>query len=129
MEAKRWLGAVHEWARTVRGSVTTAAEPPTVGRNYWRIGVRLSNGPSMVLLLNDDAGLVAASRPDPGAVVLTFVDIPHAEVFTRAGYRVAEPRDLDRPLTDADARTPADRREIAYHRPERPGDLLFNWFD
>lgn len=50
---------------------------------------------------------------------------------TVAGLHVAAPAGLEEPLTDAhltqlDA---SERQDIAYHRPERVGDALYNWFD
>jgi hypothetical protein len=41
------------------------------------------------------------------------------------------PAELERPLTDdlISQLTHAERRDIAYHRPPRVGDVIFNWFD
>jgi hypothetical protein len=38
---------------------------------------------------------------------------------------------MERPLTDEQAAglTAAERKDIAYHRPPRVGDMLFNWFE
>jgi hypothetical protein len=127
-----WLAAAHESMRIGSGAVTAAVEEPTVGRNYYRLGARLRCGTPVALLLNAAAGVVAAGTPgEPHSVSVLFADVPHGEVFSRAGFRVAAPADLDRPLAEEHLRSLAadERREIAYHRPDRLGDLLFNWFD
>lgn len=48
-----------------------------------------------------------------------------------AGFRIADPTELEQPLTDNHiAGLPeAERKDIAYHRPPRVGDVVFNWFD
>jgi hypothetical protein len=53
------------------------------------------------------------------------------QVFARVGLRVASSADLRQPLRDEHLRWLAEeeRRDVAYHRPERVGDVLFNWFD
>ncbi|MER7270955.1 hypothetical protein [Micromonospora sp. WMMD712] len=45
--------------------------------------------------------------------------------------RVATAAEPIQPLDDSDLRflAEAERRDAAYHRPDRLGDLLFNWFD
>lgn len=127
-----WLGAVHESTRTGAGAVTTAVEEPTVGRNYYRVGVRLRGGTSLTLLLNAAAGLVAAAEPSSNHSVITaFADVPGDEVFSRAGLRVAGAADLEQPLRREHLRHLAEdeQREATGHRADRLGDLLFNWFD
>ncbi|WP_214407823.1 hypothetical protein [Pseudonocardia lacus] len=127
-----WLAAVHEYTRIDGGTVTTAAEEPTVGRNYHRVGVQLRNGMPLAFLLNPAAGLVAAAQPaGPHDILPVFAAVPHREVFSRRGFEVAAPADLDQPLTEAHLRslTEDELQDVAYHRPERLGDLLFNWFD
>ena len=129
---KTWLSAVHAALREVGGSVVSAPEAPTAGRNYARVSVRLPHDVSGWLLLNREVNMVAAAE-NPGAhqIFLSFVDVPAPDVFACRGYVVATPGDLDRPLSDDDVRalSPAEKRDVEYHKPERRGDLLFNWFD
>jgi hypothetical protein len=127
-----WLGAVHESMRTGGGAVTTDVEEPTVGRNYYRVGVRLHHGTSLTLLLNAAAGVVAAAEPSSNHSVITaFADVPGDEVFSRTGLRVAAAADLEQPLLREHLSHLAgdERRDVVGHRPDRLGDLLFNWFD
>jgi hypothetical protein len=44
---------------------------------------------------------------------------------------VATTDELERPVrsSDLDDLTPSEVRDIDYHRPERVGDVIFNWFD
>jgi len=127
-----WLAAVHECMRVVGGAVTTGIEEPTVGRNYYRVGVRLRDGVPLAFLLNAAGALVAATAPeDRQSLTTAFVNVPASEVFSRAGFQVAMPTELDQPVKDEHVQLlPQDeRRDVRYHQPDRLGDLLFNWFD
>ncbi|MFI2664135.1 hypothetical protein [Micromonospora carbonacea] len=127
-----WLAAVHASMRASGGTVTTPVEEPAAGRNYYRVGVRLRDGVAVGLLFNAAALLVAAAEPqDRHSVTLTFVNVPAGNLFSEAGLRVATAAELIQPLGDSDLRflTEDERRDAAYHRPDRLGDLLFNWFD
>jgi hypothetical protein len=122
-----WLAAVHESMRVGGGAVVARAEAPAVGRNFYRVGVRLRDGTPVALLLNAAVKLVGARR----SLDESFVDVPGGDVFARAGFHVAGPADLDEPLRETRLRLLAadERRDAAYHRPDRLGDLLFNRFD
>lgn len=62
---------------------------------------------------------------------LVFAEVPRGEIYRRAGLRVATAAELEQPIEDRHLRvlTDDERQDIAYHRPGRLGDLLFNWFD
>lgn len=127
-----WLASVYESIRRTGGAVTTSVEEPTVGRNYYRVAVRLSDGKSLYVLLNSAAALVgAAQQRDPHLINLSFADVPGREIYRRAGLRVATAAELEQPIEDQSLRllTDEERRDVIYHRPDRLGDLLFNWFD
>ncbi|KXK60409.1 hypothetical protein AWW66_19185 [Micromonospora rosaria] len=97
-----------------------------------RIGVRLCDGKPLNILFNAAAALVAGARPHELHLVrLLFVDVPGEEIYRRAGLRVATAAEVDQPIHDRYLRLLAaeERRDVTYHRPERLGDLLFNWFD
>ncbi|MGK5444048.1 hypothetical protein ACSNN7_19840 [Micromonospora sp. URMC 105] len=123
---------MYESIRGAGGAVTTSAEEPTVGRNYYRISVRLGDGKPLCILLNSAAALVAAAQQrDPRLISLLFADVPGGEIYRRAGLRVATGAELEQPIEDRYLRllTDEERRDVTYHRPGRLGDLLFNWFD
>lgn len=127
-----WLAAVHESVRDQSISFISDVEDPAVGRNYYRVNVQLRHGEPFSLLLNAFANLVAAAIPaDENTMVLTFTEVPQEEAFFRAGFRVMTPSELNVALTAEHLRELAEdeRRDVAYHRPDRIGDLLFNWFD
>lgn len=127
-----WLASVHESIRGAGGAVTTSVEEPTVGRNYYRIGVRLGDGRPLCILLNSAAAVVAAAQPpDRHLVTLLFAEVPGGEIYRRVGLRVATTAELEAPFEDRYLQilTDEERRDVAYHRPGRLGDLLFNWFD
>ncbi len=127
-----WISVVHQIVRETGSLVTAAVEPPAVGRNHYRIRLTTADGARLRLLLNATTLLVAAADDtDPDVATARFRTVPGSDLFTAAGLRVAAPADLERPLTDQDttALTQAERKDIAYHRPTRIGDALFNWFD
>jgi len=112
--------------------VTGPVVPPGPGRNYYMIPARLSDGSLLRLVLNVTARLVAAvDDDDPHAVAAPFRDVPRPDLFALAGLRAAAPVDMEAALTDDQIADlyPAERRDIAYHRPARVGDVIFNWFD
>jgi hypothetical protein len=103
------------------------ADDPVVGRNYYRVAVS-----GLMILLNPAALLVAATQPaDPSDVTAPFAEVPGPEAFARRGFRVATAAEMEQPLLPAHLRflTGEVRRDVAYHRPDRLGHLLFNWFD
>jgi hypothetical protein len=127
-----WVAAVHVVVRESGGRVIGSVMAPGPGHNYDLVHVQLADGRPVRLLLNARIGLVAAADdPGPSAIVATFCDVPRPDVFTLHGFRVADPADMEAPLTDDQAveLTDAERRDIAYHRPLRVGDVIFNWFD
>lgn len=127
-----WLAAVHEAMRRVGGVVITVAEEPVVGRNYYRVRVQARDGVARFILFNAAAQLVAAAEAvDPQEIVLAFVAVPGDEVFAARGFLVAGPAELNEPLSESRLRSLAadEMEDVAYHRPPRLGDLLFNWFD
>ncbi|MCA2216298.1 hypothetical protein [Jidongwangia harbinensis] len=128
----RWLAAVYHAVRSVGGAVTAGAEEPAVGRNYYRVSVRARDGAAGAILFNAAALVVAAAEggsPQESAAV--FADVPGSEVFSTRGFSVADQAELNEPLTERHLQELAadERRDVAYHRPPRLGDLLFNWFD
>ncbi|WP_285599607.1 hypothetical protein [Kineosporia sp. NBRC 101731] len=67
-EAKKkiLLTALHEVLRRGRGKVVVNYQPPELGRNYCRVGVKFDHGPALWILLNPAAGLVAAAEMGSG---------------------------------------------------------------
>ncbi|MFI5835843.1 hypothetical protein ACIA5A_19445 [Micromonospora sp. NPDC051300] len=127
-----WLAMVHDSIRALGGVVATSVEEPTVGRNHYRVGVRLRDDMPLRILFNAAAFLVAgAEQQDSLMLDAVFVDVPGGVVYRRAGLRVATAAELNQPLDDRHLRrlTAEERRDVAYHQPSRLGDLLFNWFD
>ncbi|MBQ1026120.1 hypothetical protein KBX00_17305 [Micromonospora sp. C95] len=127
-----WLAMVYDSARALHGVVTTSVEEPTVGRNHYRVGVRLRDGKPLSILFNAAVFLVAAAeQQDPHMINAVFVDVPGGDIYRRAGLRVATRAELNQPLHERHLHllTEDERRDVAYHQPSRLGDLLFNWFD
>lgn len=132
---RRWLTAVHAWLQEQGppARLVSSLELPAAGFNYASVEVITARRRPLRLVFNAAADLVGASDDEGEAPLaeLDFVEMPHAHVFTDAGYRVLSVRELcahiPRGLL---AELPkATRREIRYHGAERMGDLIFNWFD
>jgi hypothetical protein len=125
-----WLATVHQAARETGGVVTGGVQRPNAGRSHHRIGYRSMDGVRLQLLLRAAAGPVAAADDD-STLVPPFRPVPRGDLFELAGLRVADPAELERPLTAelAQGWFLRDRHDIEYHRPPRVGDVIFNWFD
>ncbi|SHF87487.1 hypothetical protein [Streptoalloteichus hindustanus] len=127
-----WLAVVHQVARETESRVLGQPTAPGPARNYYEIRVQLGDSDVIRLLLNVPTALVAAADDRaPGELATAFRPVPRGDLFRHAGLRVAEPSELERPLTHSQTRalSPAERQDIAYHRPDRVGDVVFNWFD
>jgi hypothetical protein len=129
--ARTWLATAHQVVREIGGRVLSPVEPPSVGRNHYRVRIDI-DGARLRLLLNASAALVAAADDEvPHALALAFRTVPRPDLFTAAGLHVAAPADLEQPLDQAHLThlNADEQRDIAYHRPARIGDAIFNWFD
>ena len=119
-----WIGEV---------GVLAPPAPPTAGPHHTGLRLRTPAGERIRLLFNAAAMLVAAADDpdDPGDLILRFRAVLRGDLFELAGFRVADADTLLEPLTDRHiARlSPAERRDVDYHRPPRVGDVIFNWFD
>lgn len=125
------MGLVHDVARLSGGRVTGRLEGPAVGRSYYSVLLSIA-GESITLLMNPAARLVACVHGErPVAAGATFMEVPEPGTFDRAGWMVGSPSDMEMSVSDRDlSALDADEVEqIRYHRPDRIGDVLFNWFD
>jgi len=64
-------------------------------------------------------------------MIAVFVEVPGGDNYRVAALRVAATAELNQPLSDRHLRFlgEEERLDVAYHQPDRLGDLLFNWFD
>ncbi len=129
--ARDWLSVVHDVARRGHGRVLGDMDEPRVDRSFYAVPVAFPAG-TVTLLLNCAVRVVACvdgDRPFPANA--TFLDVPSPESFAEAGFEPASPDELTAPLTDADVDLLDEKEaeQVRYHRPNRVGDVLFNWFD
>lgn len=97
---------------------------PGTGRNHYLLRAQLADGTPLRFLLNLPVGMVAtADDQDPHDLQARFLEVPCPDVFTLAGLRIADPADLEQPLTDSHIAglTEAERNDIAYTG--RPGSV------
>jgi len=116
----------------MEGQVLGEARQPDPGRNFYSVHVQTRDDGPMTLLLHAGGRLVAATDAvDSSNPVGRFRDVPRPDLFELAGLRPLEATDLERPLTNdhTAALHPAEQRDIAYHKPPRIGDVIFNRFD
>ncbi len=69
---------------------------------------------------------------DQGQVVLDFADCPELGIaFEQFGYKVLPAVELARPLTHEmwQGLAPHERKDVRYFRPERVGDVIYNYWD
>ena len=76
--------------------------------------------------------LAFAIPPTEGQVVLDFADCPELGIaFEQFGYKVLPAVELARPLTHEmwQGLAPHERKDVRYFRPERVGDVIYNYWD
>lgn len=129
---RHWLAAVHTAARGDSAEVVGAVEPVMVGRSFARVVLRGSGGDSTTVMLNPAIRLVGAVSGDQSFIAnAEYVTVAGAEIFLANGFAVADPLDLAASLSDRHLLSLKDEEaeQVRYHRPDRVGDVVFNWFD
>lgn len=129
--ARLWMTTVHEMARLLGSAVVGELERPCVDRSFYRVSL-MHNDETNTLMLNPAARVVACvegERPFPANA--KYSPVRHPECFTRVGLAVAAPSAMERSWNEADLTdlTDEEAEQVRYHRPQRIGDLIFNWFD
>ena len=95
------VATVHQTIRERGGRVIGRVVQPGAGRNYYLMRVQLADGTPLRMLLNLVVGVLgAADDRDPHDLQAAFREVPCPDVFTLAGFRVADPGELEQPLTD-----------------------------
>jgi hypothetical protein len=127
-------GHCYAAARVLHGRVV-AVEAPIRGveANFARAVLELPTG-WVAVLLNAHFPVVAFAEPQTeGDTSVRFTDVPGlAEAFRGfGGYEVPDVVELTAPLTPEQCQhlAPAEREQVKYWRPERVGELVFNFWD
>jgi hypothetical protein len=128
-------GHCHEAARRVSGWVVSFTDPDSSSdyRNYV-LGILVLPAGKIAVLLNLHHPFVAFADPlAEASVLLRFRDCPVlADAFGSFGiYEVVPAAQLEEPPTSVMLRELADieRKQVAYWKPRRIGDVVFNWWD
>lgn len=133
-QGRIWLTCIHSALRDESSSarVLGSMNSPGAGWNYYSVLVGSPEGVRLRMLLNAAGRLVAAANDNSPAIgPLDFVDIPSPRSFEASGFVVATAEDLNAQLAEQHmtALSANERDDVDYHRPERVGDLVYNWFD
>ncbi|HZT80161.1 MAG TPA: hypothetical protein VFA26_08065 [Gemmataceae bacterium] len=130
-DTRAFRGHCHEVARRLGGGVLSVEEPSH--RNF-TVGTVATAAGSVAVLLNARYPFIGfAEPPRKGEVFLQFRDSSAlAEVLREFGvYEVLPASELERRPTpdDLGALSEAELELVAYWRPQRVGDLIFNYWD
>ena len=130
-DVRAFRGHCHEAARRLGGQVLSMEEPNH--RNF-TVGTLATRAGRVAVLLNAQYPIVGfADPPMSGEVLLRFRDgSALAEFFREFGvYEVLSASDLERRPTpdDLDGLSEAELAQVAYWRPQRVGDVVFNYWD
>jgi hypothetical protein len=101
--------------------------------NYAMASIQFSDTGVAVLVNQIRPVLAFAKYPHEGQIIFEYIDCPKlADAFLGIGeYTIATSEDLSRPLlremcTDL---SPWEREQVRYYRPQRVGDVIFNFWD
>lgn len=129
--ARTWLTVVHEVARVSGGRVIGEVAEPGVGRSFYSVPMALGEE-TVTLLMNPAGRLVACVRGDrPFPANASYLDVPGCGSFEAAGFIPARASAMEAPLRGLDLAglNEHEAQQVRYHRPDRVGDVVFNWFD
>ena len=133
-DLRAFRGHCHEAARRVGGWVVSV-EPPDAGRSHnFAIATLATPAGDVAVLLNVRHPVIGfADPPAEGEARLRFRDFPElAEAFRGFGmYEVLGAAELGQAPTREQLRelSEVEREQIAYWKPRRVGDIIFNWWD
>ena len=134
-DLRAFRGHCHAAAHCVGGRVHSVMEPNPGGvcRNF-AVGVLVLTYDAVAVVLNAHYPILAfADPPAEGDVLLQFTDCPElADVFSAFDvYQVVSASEWEQPPTPTALRdlSPAERGQVAYWKPRRIGDVVFNCWD
>ena len=126
--------ACHAAARSLRGRMTGFQSPSSPLLRNFAVGLLELPGREVAVLLNAHHPIVGFAEPDGEAIVNPrFLDEPRlAGVIRSFGpYDVYTSTELERAIEagDLERLAPAELKQWKYWKPERVGDLIFNYWD
>lgn len=133
--AASWVTVAHQVKREIQARLVGTLVSPRVGQNYYSLQLVPRDGTGLRLMLNAAVRLVACSADrdsfDVDLSSTPFDYVPRPDLFTMAGFLVADPHNLERPITSDELAElgPDELQDVTYHGATRLGDVLFNWFD
>lgn len=126
-------GHCHAAARALGGSIAIIEAPLRgIETNFVRAVLQFSTG-SIAVLLNSHFPVIAFAEPQgEGEVGVRFIDSANlAQAFRSFGaYEVPDASVMTAPLTPQACRNlaPVEMEEVEYWRPQRVGDVVFNFW-
>lgn len=130
-DVRAFRGHCYEAARRLGGRVLSVEEP---GHRNFTVGTLATTAGRVAVLLNAHFPIVGfADPPRTGEVLFRFRDCSALAEFLREGgvYEVLTATELERRVTpdDLGGLSEAELAHVAYWRPQRVGDVIFNYWD
>lgn len=130
-DRRAFLAALHTAAREVHAVIRSERGRDPVA-NFLEMEVTTPDGDELTVLVNDHEPLVAFSPGSPAPT--RFVSYPELALALEAAdaqFRVLEPAELNRSVTDSDLTHlgEAELDQVAYWKPQTLGEVIFNRWD
>jgi hypothetical protein len=124
--------AVYAAAQATGAKVGDTKLADGVTPNFHEVNVECGSQ-AFAVLCNRHLPVVAFAERIDDMEIDRFADAPadFAAAFAECGFVIGDAAELNRRVTSADLEmlSPAERRQAKYWKPERVGDIIFNWWD
>lgn len=128
----RIKGAVYTAALTIGAKVGDIRPADGVTPSFHQIDIQFGSR-AFVVLCNRHVPIVAFAERAEGLKIERFLEAPadFAAALSDCGFVIGPIAELNRVLTDDDLQclSSSEQKQANYWKPERVGDIIFNWWD
>ncbi len=126
-----YLTTVFAVARLLDLRVAGDLRQVSVGRSYCSVPVTAADERVTFLLNPAGSAVACVLGDDPLPPNARFVEVLGADLFSAAGFLPLPVATLEEALANhhLDDLSEEEAAQVRYHRPQRVGEVLFNWFD